>query len=179
MHNVKRYKIFEFEYAVLLSSQVYKIIVPLISLPLVLRCIIDLSRLDREKTHELWQELDCGYGTLHLLITISGAVRPPPADSVPTTQSVSRVSVPEDKYVRTSTSYLATYLKSRHICLDFALGTRYSRSRSPPHIPTTQLTFLLLPDLSIKNNYYKLIDTTCASICFLYCRGSKQVSLTS
>ncbi|KAI8429921.1 hypothetical protein MSG28_000392 [Choristoneura fumiferana] len=62
------------------------------------RCIIDLLKLDREKTHELWQELDCGYGTLHLLVTISGAVRPPPADSVPTTQSVSRVSVPADKY---------------------------------------------------------------------------------
>lgn len=28
--------------------------------------------LDREKTHSLWQELEDGAGSLHLLLTISG-----------------------------------------------------------------------------------------------------------
>ncbi|EEB15778.1 conserved hypothetical protein [Pediculus humanus corporis] len=36
------------------------------------RCTIDLSLLDREKTHGLWQELEEGDGTIHLLLTISG-----------------------------------------------------------------------------------------------------------
>ncbi|XP_017781614.1 PREDICTED: multiple C2 and transmembrane domain-containing protein 1 [Nicrophorus vespilloides] len=36
------------------------------------RCVIDLSRLDRETTHNIWHELEDGAGTLHLLLTISG-----------------------------------------------------------------------------------------------------------
>lgn len=36
------------------------------------RCLIDLAQLERESTHSLWQELDDGAGTLHLLLTISG-----------------------------------------------------------------------------------------------------------
>lgn len=36
------------------------------------RCLIDLSQLERETTHSLWQELEDGAGTLHLLLTISG-----------------------------------------------------------------------------------------------------------
>lgn len=34
--------------------------------------MIDLSALEREKTHSLWKELDEGAGLLHLLLTISG-----------------------------------------------------------------------------------------------------------
>ncbi|KAJ8960224.1 hypothetical protein NQ318_003949 [Aromia moschata] len=36
------------------------------------RCVINLSELDREKTYGLWQELEDGAGSLHLLLTISG-----------------------------------------------------------------------------------------------------------
>ncbi|KAH0809663.1 hypothetical protein GEV33_013128 [Tenebrio molitor] len=36
------------------------------------RCVIDLTRLEREKTHSLWQQLEDGAGSLHLLLTISG-----------------------------------------------------------------------------------------------------------
>lgn len=34
--------------------------------------VIDLSQLEREKTHGIWQDLEDGAGSLHLLLTISG-----------------------------------------------------------------------------------------------------------
>ncbi|GLV39850.1 Multiple C2 domain and transmembrane region protein [Carabus blaptoides fortunei] len=36
------------------------------------RCVIDLSLLERERTHGFWQELEDGAGSLYLLLTISG-----------------------------------------------------------------------------------------------------------
>ncbi|XP_067004497.1 multiple C2 and transmembrane domain-containing protein isoform X3 [Anabrus simplex] len=36
------------------------------------RCTIDLSRLEREKTHRIWQDLEEGAGSIFLLLTISG-----------------------------------------------------------------------------------------------------------
>ena len=39
---------------------------------LIYRCSIDLSRLEREKTHRIWQDLEEGAGSIFLLLTISG-----------------------------------------------------------------------------------------------------------
>ncbi|XP_050356679.1 multiple C2 and transmembrane domain-containing protein-like isoform X4 [Nymphalis io] len=39
------------------------------------RCTIDLSRLEREKTHNIWQELEDGNGQIFLLLTISGTTQ--------------------------------------------------------------------------------------------------------
>ncbi|CAH0714873.1 unnamed protein product, partial [Brenthis ino] len=39
------------------------------------RCAIDLSRLEREKTHNIWQELEDGNGQIFLLLTISGTTQ--------------------------------------------------------------------------------------------------------
>ncbi|VEN42281.1 unnamed protein product, partial [Callosobruchus maculatus] len=36
------------------------------------RCTINLAQLERERTHSIWQELEDGAGSLHLLLTISG-----------------------------------------------------------------------------------------------------------
>ncbi|XP_056638791.1 multiple C2 and transmembrane domain-containing protein isoform X6 [Diorhabda sublineata] len=36
------------------------------------RCVLDLTTYEREKTHNIWQELEDGAGSLHLLLTISG-----------------------------------------------------------------------------------------------------------
>ncbi|XP_074027374.1 multiple C2 domain and transmembrane region protein isoform X2 [Leptinotarsa decemlineata] len=36
------------------------------------RCVISLGHLEREKTHNIWQQLEDGAGSLHLLLTISG-----------------------------------------------------------------------------------------------------------
>ncbi|XP_071444436.1 multiple C2 and transmembrane domain-containing protein isoform X3 [Hetaerina americana] len=36
------------------------------------RCVIDLSKLEREKTHRIWKDLQEGSGSLFLLLTISG-----------------------------------------------------------------------------------------------------------
>lgn len=36
------------------------------------RCLIDLTTLEREKTHSMWRELEDGAGQLHILLTISG-----------------------------------------------------------------------------------------------------------
>ena len=36
------------------------------------RCSVDLSKLDHEKTHQLWVDLEEGTGKLFLLLTISG-----------------------------------------------------------------------------------------------------------
>ncbi|XP_067136753.1 multiple C2 and transmembrane domain-containing protein-like isoform X5 [Centruroides vittatus] len=40
------------------------------------RCTIDLSSLTPEKTHNIWQELEDGAGSIYLLITISGMHKP-------------------------------------------------------------------------------------------------------
>ncbi|CAH2098186.1 unnamed protein product [Euphydryas editha] len=39
------------------------------------RCTIDLSRLEREKTHNIWQDLEDGNGQIFLLLTISGTTQ--------------------------------------------------------------------------------------------------------
>ncbi|XP_049881228.1 multiple C2 and transmembrane domain-containing protein isoform X3 [Pectinophora gossypiella] len=39
------------------------------------RCAIDLSKLEREKTHSIWQELEDGNGQIFLLLTISGTTQ--------------------------------------------------------------------------------------------------------
>ncbi|XP_063372525.1 multiple C2 and transmembrane domain-containing protein-like isoform X2 [Cydia amplana] len=39
------------------------------------RCSIDLSRLEREKTHSMWQDLEDGNGQIFLLLTISGTTQ--------------------------------------------------------------------------------------------------------
>ncbi|CAH2058513.1 unnamed protein product, partial [Iphiclides podalirius] len=39
------------------------------------RCTIDLSSLEREKTHSIWQELEEGNGQIFLLLTISGTTQ--------------------------------------------------------------------------------------------------------
>lgn len=39
------------------------------------RCSIDLSRLEREKTHSIWQDLEDGNGQIFLLLTISGTTQ--------------------------------------------------------------------------------------------------------
>ncbi|XP_034826423.1 multiple C2 and transmembrane domain-containing protein isoform X3 [Maniola hyperantus] len=39
------------------------------------RCAIDLSRLEREITHNIWQELEDGNGQIFLLLTISGTTQ--------------------------------------------------------------------------------------------------------
>ncbi|XP_072935995.1 multiple C2 and transmembrane domain-containing protein-like isoform X2 [Epargyreus clarus] len=33
-------------------------------------CVLDLSTFEKERTHELWQQLDDGYGLIHLSVTI-------------------------------------------------------------------------------------------------------------
>ncbi|VVC87850.1 unnamed protein product [Leptidea sinapis] len=39
------------------------------------RCTIDLSKLEREKTHSIWQDLEEGNGQIFLLLTISGTTQ--------------------------------------------------------------------------------------------------------
>ncbi|CAK1548523.1 unnamed protein product [Leptosia nina] len=63
------------------------------------RCIIDLSQIEKEKTQELWQELECGYGSLHLLITLSGTDRSIPVDSIPTSNGVRHEAPTDDKFL--------------------------------------------------------------------------------
>jgi hypothetical protein len=38
----------------------------------VCRTVIDISKLERERTHRIWQELEDGAGAIFLLLTISG-----------------------------------------------------------------------------------------------------------
>ncbi|XP_013144521.1 PREDICTED: multiple C2 and transmembrane domain-containing protein 1-like isoform X2 [Papilio polytes] len=33
-------------------------------------CLLDLSKLEKERTHDIWQELDDGYGSVHLSVTM-------------------------------------------------------------------------------------------------------------
>ncbi|XP_045760811.1 multiple C2 and transmembrane domain-containing protein-like isoform X1 [Maniola jurtina] len=62
------------------------------------RCVIDLSQLEKEKTHDLWQELDCGFGSVHLLITLSGSDRCIVAENVLTTNGVHHEPPTEEKF---------------------------------------------------------------------------------
>lgn len=61
------------------------------------RCIIDLSNLEKEKTHDFWHDLECGFGSLHLLVTLSGSIRP--TDNIPTTQSTPHGVHSDDQYI--------------------------------------------------------------------------------
>lgn len=67
----------------------------------IYRCVIDLSQLEKEKTHELWQELDCGQGSLHMLITLSATARTMLLDNVPTTNGVTHAAPEVEKFVST------------------------------------------------------------------------------
>ncbi|KAI5634767.1 c2 domain-containing protein [Phthorimaea operculella] len=62
------------------------------------RCTIDLSQLEKEKTHELWPELECGYGSIHLLVTLSATGRTLPVDNVPTTNEKHHNVLTEEDY---------------------------------------------------------------------------------
>lgn len=42
---------------------------------LIFRCSIDLSQLEREKTHNIWKDLEDGNGQIFLLLTISGTTQ--------------------------------------------------------------------------------------------------------
>lgn len=63
------------------------------------RCIIDLSQLEKERTHDIWQDLECGYGSVHLLVTVSGSLRALHLDSIPTTNGLHKQMPVEDKFV--------------------------------------------------------------------------------
>ncbi|KAJ2946384.1 hypothetical protein O0L34_g12422 [Tuta absoluta] len=62
------------------------------------RCTIDLSQLEKEKTHELWPELECGYGSIHLLVTLSATARTVHVDNVPTTNEKQHNVCTEEDY---------------------------------------------------------------------------------
>ncbi|CAH2099869.1 unnamed protein product [Euphydryas editha] len=62
------------------------------------RCIIDLSQLEKEKTHDLWQELDCGFGSVHLLITLSGSERCSSTENI-LTNGVQHETPKEDNFI--------------------------------------------------------------------------------
>ncbi|XP_050358242.1 multiple C2 and transmembrane domain-containing protein-like isoform X1 [Nymphalis io] len=63
------------------------------------RCVIDLSQLEKEKTHDLWSELDCGFGSVHMLITLSGSERRISTENMLTTNGVHHEAPTEDKFV--------------------------------------------------------------------------------
>ncbi|XP_045489370.1 multiple C2 and transmembrane domain-containing protein [Pieris rapae] len=62
------------------------------------RCVIDLSQLEKEKTHELWQDLDCGLGSVHMLITLSCSDRTLPLDSIPTSNCIRHEPPADDQF---------------------------------------------------------------------------------
>ncbi|CAH2990089.1 unnamed protein product [Chilo suppressalis] len=62
------------------------------------RCSIDLSRLEREKTHDMWLEMECGYGSLHLLVTVNGPAPVIPNDSIPTTTSIHHTTLEKEEF---------------------------------------------------------------------------------
>ncbi|XP_030032484.1 multiple C2 and transmembrane domain-containing protein isoform X2 [Manduca sexta] len=62
------------------------------------RCVIDLCQLEKEKTHDIWQELECGFGSLHMLITLSGTARELTVDNVPTTNGAHHPTPPTEEY---------------------------------------------------------------------------------
>lgn len=64
------------------------------------RCSIDLTQLEREKTHRIKQELDEGAGTIFLLLTISGTTASETISDLTTFDENSReLQVLEDRYV--------------------------------------------------------------------------------
>ncbi|KPI93360.1 Multiple C2 and transmembrane domain-containing protein 1 [Papilio xuthus] len=63
------------------------------------RCVIDLSQLERERTHELWQELEYGYGSLHMLVTLGGSERCVSTDNLTVANGVThQPTITEEKY---------------------------------------------------------------------------------
>ncbi|GBP88380.1 Multiple C2 and transmembrane domain-containing protein [Eumeta japonica] len=70
------------------------------------RCTIDLSSLEKNRTHDMWCNLECGYGAVHLLLTLSGSPLAAPCDGIPTTYTngTSLKPMPVDKYMWYNTS---------------------------------------------------------------------------
>ncbi|XP_028159488.1 multiple C2 and transmembrane domain-containing protein-like isoform X2 [Ostrinia furnacalis] len=62
------------------------------------RCVINLSRLEREKTQDLWLDLECGYGCLHLLLTVSGSARGAVTDGIPTTNGIQPITLEKEEF---------------------------------------------------------------------------------
>ncbi|XP_014360436.2 multiple C2 and transmembrane domain-containing protein isoform X2 [Papilio machaon] len=63
------------------------------------RCVIDLSQLERERTHELWQELEYGYGSIHMLVTLGGSERCVSTDNLTLANGVThQPTITEEKY---------------------------------------------------------------------------------
>ncbi|CAH0722602.1 unnamed protein product, partial [Brenthis ino] len=64
------------------------------------RCVIDLSQLEKERTHDIWQKLECGFGSVHLLVTLSGSDRCVPPDNVlTTTNGIQKDAPTDDKFL--------------------------------------------------------------------------------
>ncbi|XP_061382832.1 multiple C2 and transmembrane domain-containing protein-like isoform X2 [Danaus plexippus] len=65
------------------------------------RCVIDLAQLEKERTHDIWQPLECGFGSLHLLITLSGSERCQnvASDNVVPTNGIQQDAPIDDKFV--------------------------------------------------------------------------------
>lgn len=79
---------------------------------LCFRCSIDLTQLEREKTHRIKQELDEGAGTIFLLLTISGTTASETISDLTTFDENSReVQVLQDRYVSWSCKILVVFLK--------------------------------------------------------------------
>lgn len=72
------------------------------------RCSIDLSQLEREKTHRLWQDLEEGGGSIFLLLTISGTTASETISDLSMYEDNPRERINvENRYVRsTSSRYL-------------------------------------------------------------------------
>ncbi|XP_023309871.1 multiple C2 and transmembrane domain-containing protein isoform X3 [Anoplophora glabripennis] len=64
------------------------------------RCVINLTALEREKTHNIWQELEEGAGSLHLLLTISGTTASETISDLTTYEENAREKqAVEDRYI--------------------------------------------------------------------------------
>lgn len=67
---------------------------------MISRCSIDLSQLEREKTHRIKQALDDGAGTIFLLLTISGTTASETISDLTTYEENPRErKMIEDRYV--------------------------------------------------------------------------------
>ncbi|KAJ8883485.1 hypothetical protein PR048_015329 [Dryococelus australis] len=91
------------------------------------RCMLDLSQLEREKTHRIWQELEEGAGSIFLLLTISGTTASETISDLTTYEDNPRErEALEQRYVRTITSSRA-YMTTTQL----SLSPLQSRSETP------------------------------------------------
>ncbi|GBP88384.1 Multiple C2 and transmembrane domain-containing protein 1 [Eumeta japonica] len=107
-------------------------------------CVINLTNLETEKTHDIWQPLDDEFGSLHLLITVCG-----------TRRGATRMNTSFDKIKDAETKYVKKIYKET-IVIEVAVFEK--NSLEPEHVNSRNIS-LATADGRIPASSFNIIQS--------------------